>query len=434
MHVPMRAERAMHSMTKRNNIIAGLLLVLLGTVTVFAENGMNSPYTRFGIGQLNVPQLGASRAMGGTGIGMRSVNQINMLNPASYSTVDTLTFILDMGCSLQNTNFSENDVRRNARNATFDHLAVQYRLRPHLGMTMAYLPYSSVGYSYQTKESLFTDEDGTVTTTNKYEGEGGLQQIAVGLGWRPFKWLAVGGNVNYFYGYLQHKVENQYNVSTIDSRTKIYSAEFNAIGYDLGAQLAFSNKKNRFIAGVTYSPSTSLGKRKPYAIDYVISNNIAASSDTLPYGHLSRPESYGAGFSYAGEHITVAADASLKRFGSALFFGQSGLDSYRASLGVEYRPTYNGHHFFKSMAYRAGAYYSSTYFNIDGTPGPDEFGASVGVAIPIINGWNQRSTVSISGQYIHAQQAAKGMIAENYLRLNVGITFIEDWFTKWRVN
>jgi len=97
---------------------------------------MNSPYTRYGFGQLATMEVGANKGMGGTGIGVRNNSQINMLNPASYAAVDTLTFLLDIGVSLHNTNFAEGNVKMNARNSTFDYLAMQFRLMPRLGMTI----------------------------------------------------------------------------------------------------------------------------------------------------------------------------------------------------------------------------------------------------------------------------------------------------------
>ena len=39
---------------------------------------------------------------------------VNYLNPASYSAIDSMTFILDAGISGQVTNFNENGVKKNA--------------------------------------------------------------------------------------------------------------------------------------------------------------------------------------------------------------------------------------------------------------------------------------------------------------------------------
>ena len=77
------------------------------TLPIWAENGMNSPYTRYGFGQLSTLEVGANKGMSGTGIGLQNNSQINLLNPASYASVDTLTFLMDIGVSLHNTNFAE---------------------------------------------------------------------------------------------------------------------------------------------------------------------------------------------------------------------------------------------------------------------------------------------------------------------------------------
>ena len=54
-------------------------------VLIMAQNNTNSPYTRYGYGDLGDHSFGAGRAMGGVGIGLRSPLQVNPLNPASYS-------------------------------------------------------------------------------------------------------------------------------------------------------------------------------------------------------------------------------------------------------------------------------------------------------------------------------------------------------------
>lgn len=409
-------------------------MVLCAVTGVHAENGMNSPYTRFGFGQLSIPECGVHRAMGGTGIGLRAVNQIDLLNPASYSTVDTLTFALDMGMSVQNTNFAEGTARRNARNATFDWLAFQYRLHRGLGMTVSYTPVSNIGYRYSSVNNIRNDEDGALTATDTYNGDGGLHRVAVGLGWSPMKWLSIGADAAYIYGYTEHTVSSVFSQTGVDSRYKIYYADLSGATFNAGAQVSFGNKKNRFVAGATYNPALAFSQT-PYSVDYILTSNAANIADTVRYAKLTLPEKYGLGVSYTRDNkLTLAADLTLSRYGSTSFFGQPGLDHWRASLGAEYVPVYNRHYFFTTLRYRAGLYYSTAYYTVKGGRGPSEFGASVGFGLPIINSWNQRSTVNVSGQFVRTQPAMPGMIAENVMRLNVSVSFIEDWFTKWRVN
>ena len=56
---------------------------------------------------------------------------------------------------------------------------------------------------------------------------------------------------------------------------------------------------------------------------------------------------------------------------------------------------------------------------------------SLGVGIPIINSYNNRSLLNISGQWV--RQSAEGFVKENIFRINVGFTFNERWFAKFKV-
>ena len=85
----------------RQSLLVLLLTILSGVAT--AQNNTNSPYTRYGYGQMAEYGSGNSKAMGGIAYGLRDGHQVNFANPASYTAVDSLTFIFDGGLSLQNT-------------------------------------------------------------------------------------------------------------------------------------------------------------------------------------------------------------------------------------------------------------------------------------------------------------------------------------------
>lgn len=255
-----------------------------------------------------------------------------------------------------------------------------------------------------------------------------------GLGWEPIKGMSLGANVSYLYGSIQHYVYNQYNESTISARTKLYTADYSTVTFDFGAQAHFEKGKNQFCIGATYALGKSFANR-PYIVDYIVTGNLATSADTMWCKPFSTPESYGAGFSYKyDDRLTIAADYSIQQYGSVLFFNVPGTNRHRASIGVEYIPENYSRKFFRRMHYRAGLHYATSYYSINGVDGPNEYGASIGLGIPIINSYNQRSTINVSGQVIHQQPSLPGMITENYMRLNISVSFIENWFSKWRVN
>ena len=104
---------------------------------------------------------------------------------------------------------------------------------------------------------------------------------------------------------------------------------------------------------------------------------------------------------------------------------------YKGGLGVEFTPNRVSRKLYNRVSYRLGASYSTPYYYINGKEGPSELNATIGLGIPIMNLYNNRSMLNISGQWVH--HSATGLIKENTFRINIGLTFNERWFAKWRV-
>lgn len=367
--------------------------------------------------------------MGGIGAGFRHPNTLNLKNPASYSTVDTLTFIADLGFALQNGNFSENGVRVNARNGYIDHLAMQFRLLPKVGMTIGFMPFSNVGYGFSGTELVRRDEDGEITATNTYSGGGGVRQFLGGLGWRPVKWLSVGANASYLSGDLTHVINNTYSSSEVQSRKKTYNAEMSALKLDFGIQGALSLGENSLVLGATYTPAQKL------ASDTYITD-IHSVSDTVSVADaFSLPDMMSAGFLFKTSRGMIGADVSYQTWSKAIFFGEkTGSDRFCAAAGVLYRPDESSRNLFKRTSYQMGFNFSQSYFKIGDVKGPMQFGVSAGFSMPINTSYNSLSYLHVSGEYVRVQPTAKGQPIENYLRINLGVTFMERWFMKLMVD
>ena len=408
---------------------------MLFATALVAQNNMNSPYSRFGLGVLSEQQVGADRAMGGIGIGTRGHNNINLLNPASYSTIDTLSFLFDFGFSLQNGNFSENGKKINAKNAGADYVAMQFRVQPKIGMTVAYMPYSKIGYAFSSEETIRNDEDGEITATNMYAGNGGLDCVIAGLGWRPTEWISVGANASYIYGNLLHSVKNSYSDNTIYTRQKTYKAELSAIKFDLGLQSTIKMGENSLVLGATFAPKTEL-KGESFVSDIIVNNasEVQMADTTEIEAPFALPNGFGFCASFVTEKLTVGADVSYQQWSSVDLFGKKdGLDKIRVSLGAMYQYDKNSKNILKSSTYRAGLYYQQPYCKLENIKAPTEYGFTAGFSIPIVNRYNNRSTIDVSGQYVRMQPEGSMLMTENYLRINVGISFSERWFAKWLV-
>ena len=55
----------------------------------------------------------------------------------------------------------------------------------------------------------------------------------------------------------------------------------------------------------------------------------------------------------------------------------------------------------------------------------------MGFGLPITNGYNNRSVLNLSAQWQRA--SSDRFITENTFRINIGLTFNEKWFAKWKV-
>ena len=74
--------------------------------------------------------------------------------------------------------------------------------------------------------------------------------------------------------------------------------------------------------------------------------------------------------------------------------------------------------------------HASSDLIINDKNGPREISMSAGVGLPIINAYNNRSMLNVSLQWTNTN--ATGMIRDNTFRINLGLTFNERWFAKWK--
>lgn len=424
-----------------------LIAILAMAVTdLAAQSGTNSPYSQFGLGVLADQTSGFNRGMNGLGLGFREHNQVNYLNPASYSALDSLTFIFDAGVSGQITNFEENGQKKNANNADLEYVVAGFRAFRHLGMSFGIIPFTTIGYNYSI--SSFVGNSLTTTATNTYSGNGGVHQVFYGVGWEPLRGLSIGANISYLWGDYQRSLVNAYSDSYANTLSKYYTGNVRSYKLDVGVQYtAKLSKKNSLTLGATYSPGHKIGCDPECQV--ISTNTEEGVSDTTKFvlaDALSIPDMYAVGLTFNhNNQWKVGVDYSLQKWASVQFpvfsvvneVPQYALqdvlkDRHKITVGGEYCRDENGRSFLKRMRYRAGFSYATPYVTVNGVDGPKEVSASFGFGIPIVNSYNNRSILNISGQWVRS--SAPGLIKENIFRINIGLTFNERWFAKWKVD
>lgn len=427
--------------------VIGIVLASAVSMAAFAQSGTNSPYSQFGLGGLSEQSSGFNRGMNGLGLGFHEGNQVNYLNPASYARLDTLTFLFDAGISLHLTNFSEKGVRRNAKNANIEYVVAGFKAARRLGLSFGLIPFTNVGYQYSAAQALTDQPDATILT-NTYTGTGGVRQAYLGIGWEPIKGLALGANMSYMWGDYDRRLINSYSDGSVNNLVHQYTMDIRSYKVDFGVQYtAKVSSKDNITLGLTFSPTHKIGGNPK--LQEILTNSQTNVSDTTSYGgdfDLNLPNFFGVGLMWNhNDKWKVGADYTLQQWSSVKFpsyeivggFSSFALrdnlltDRHKFTLGGDFCPAPFSRNFFNRIHYRAGVSYATPYIKVYGNDGPTEMSASIGFGIPIINPYNNRSFLNVSAQWVHS--TAKNYITENVFRINVGLTFNELWFKKWKL-
>lgn len=444
-------KRGIHSPARRpeqtwKGGMALALLLLAGAVGVQAQtNGSNSPYSRYGFGLLSDRAQGFNKGMAGLSYGMRDGKQLNMKNPASYSAIDSLTFLFDAGFSLQNANLSQSGAKVNAHNTSIDYLSLGFRLAPSLGFSMGMMPYSTIGYSIS--DSYEMEDDPDITQTDSYSGDGGLHEVYAGLGWSPVKFASIGANVGYLWGDMTNTVLASFSESNIASRRRQYLADIRTYKVDLGLQfMGKIDKNNSFVLGLTYGLGHDINSKGTYYDQKVESSTTTGDTTSNAY---AIPHTFGVGLTWKHKNsLRVGVDYNFQKWstvktptlvasstGGMDYVAQTGsfTDMHKVTVGAEYVADPDGLRWRDRVRYRFGFSYTSPYILVDGQKGPKDYLVSLGVSLPIINMYSNRSLLNISAQYERVKPQIAGMVSEHYLRICIGVSFSERWFMKWKV-
>lgn len=414
----------------KNKFLLAAFAVLLAAFSVQAQNGVVSPYSRFGYGFLSDNATAAQRTLGGTGYAMNSGRQINVMNPASYAAMDSLTFLFDMGIDLTAIWSSEGNVRESDFGGGLDYITMQFPLGKYMGASIGLIPYSSVGYSFGS-----TIENGVVNRS----GWGNINQLYLGVAGRPFRGFTIGANVAYLFGNLVNDVYaySEYSSTTLFERTM----SVRDYRLDFGAQYSFNvARDHRVTLGLVYSPQKDM-HGDVYGIYYDSSvDKDKIVPDTVPgdhrmAGNYSTPEKWGAGINYqVTNRLMVEADFTYEPWSKAKFAAIEDFETtrfanrYRAGLGVQYVPNWRGN-YVKRIQYRLGAFYNRDYVMI-GDNNVRDFGISLGLGLPVPN---FKTIINVGFEYRHRQAYPAALVKEDYLNITIGINFNEMWFRKNRL-
>lgn len=427
----------------------------------------NSPYTRYGLGDI-VPSTNINtRAMGGLSAGYRDpyAFTINFNNPATYGSFFSVIeaksrktrwgrAILDLGINVENrTLIDPNKTGKfTTSNALFSYLQVGVPLKSNWGLSFGLRPITRISYKMiqggRVRDAVTgLPKDSTLTLS---EGDGGAYLATVGTGFR-IKNFSFGLNTGYLFG----KKDISDRVSVINDSVEFNSGNFqtkttygnlylnggiqyliqldSSVFMTLGAYGNMKQKMNasQDIINETFFYDQSVGNSR---IDSVYEKRDVK-------GKIEYPASFTAGFTIQKTPKTtkeaswlLGVDFNYSKWEDYRFYGQqdSVRNKWEVRIGGEIRPSIDAGRksYFGNVSYRAGFFIGPDYIRVkEKLP---LLGASLGLGLPITNFNrlnNQVSIINLAFEYIKRGNN-NNLLKENIFRISAGFSLSDLWFIR----
>lgn len=393
--------------------------MLLMVAVVFAQNNTQSPFSKLAYGEMNDNVPGAYRAMGSVGIGMRDNRVINPSQPASFTVVDSTSFMFDLAASGMWDNYSDAGGTRNVGNGNLEYLALQFPIwKRWIGMSVGVLPYSVQGYQFSLSDSI----NSHYHYSKDYVGEGGITQVYAGLSFNICDWFAVGANAYYMFGDLTNERSISFEDQTMNNEAEISMLDVRDWRFRYGAQLFHQFDKCYFSLGAIFENKSKLNSDF-YHIETLATDTIEY---VVPDCELPMVWGVGAMFNYGGRFM-FSADYTRHGWGSVKYYdaSQQLQDRYKLALGFEYTHNPFGRRYVDHMPWRIGFSMANSY--VSSIPSK-EYIVSMGTAFPL---HNVATVINTSLEYGH--RGNHSTINENFIRFTLNVAVNENWFFKRRL-
>lgn len=413
-------------------------LLFLSTLSLFLSSGLwaqihiNSPYSRFGIGELNKNENLFSKSMGGLSYGMRSNHSINSKNPASYMAIDSGSFVFEaayVGQVFKSTS-ALSSTQGNYMN--LDYFKAAFPVTDWWRISLGLNPFSQVGYSVTSTETI--DSIGDVEYN--YAGDGGVSQLYWGNAFKLSKNLAFGINASYLFGDINYQKLNRVadNINLYSYRITSTS-RVNKVMFDFGVQYTdtigklkehsftiggvFSNYQKfnaqNFAFAETFLESTSGAE---YSKDTLINNTLASSEYTLPLN-------LGFGFELRKmDEWSFGVDANYQDWSN---FSTNSNAVYTTALSVNAGGMYK----VGKVYLRMGLRYYNSYLQLNNTQ-INEIGISFGTSIPLRQNTRTFSFLNLGMELGTRGTTDNSLIRQDFINFSLGLSIRNSWFKRIR--
>lgn len=439
--------------------IAITVLILCLPMVLSAQNGVNSPFSQYGLSQTQLPMSTPfAGSMGGVVYSRSGNNFINPFNPASYASIQKESFVFDISMTLENTRLTSGTATLSSFDGSLSSLAVAFPITDWWKTSAGLLPYSYTNYSTVVQQTV----PGTSQQVrNVYDGSGGISQIYWGNafnilggadGSKPS--LQAGFNLNYLYGNISRAITYDFvasDTSYYQDTRRQKNTRVNNLTFDLG--LIY-----RHPLGEDYSLTVGLTCKLPQTLtvqdesliytyltssgtEYILDTVFPARGKSSAYdSKLTQPLGVGIGVALERNHRwEVAIDAFYAAHSGMKYeegianpvFGESGLqytDNYRIAIGGGWLGNPEAVRYIGRMGLTGGLHYERGKLSLDAAT-LDEWGAGMGITFPMRKG---RSQFVLTLNYSNFGNV--DLLRTETFSVGLVLSSNERWFVKRKYN
>ena len=448
----------MHSANSTTTRLKRTALFIFAIFTyTFSFAQENSPYSRYGLGDLVPAQNMVSRSMGGISAGFVDSSgfapysqSINLANPAALGSLNTTLFDLGGEIDVRTLKSNVSPDKYRGTNTIISYLQLGFPITSkrmlakgnYWGVSFGLRPLTRVNYKISADKRLA----GIDSITTIYEGNGGVQQANFSTGVK-IKNFSFGVSSGYSFGNRQTGTKISFNNDSVKYQQSNTQADsrFGGFFLDLGLQYGFRLSNGTLRIGADADLQQNLkGKRNNIneTFQYSGSTGSLVAIDTVTYskdqkGVVKIPATYTAGFTYTNSHWLFGADVEMTQWKQYSYFGAQDnvQNNFTLHFGGQYYPAKlntPSTKYWSFVKYRAGAYYGNDYVKLS-TNRPD-FGLNLGLGMPLTSFQRLRfgdfATLNAGidvGQHGNKQNLG---LRETILRVNVGFSMTAAWFQK----
>ena len=418
-------------MSKINKIFTLLFFIFISESLIAQQS--SSPYSRFGLGDLKSQFSPVFNSLGGGGFAINDSKVINPFSPATYSSFESNSFLFSTGLNNELVNIESIDESQTLNNLSLSHITFGFPLTNKIGSSFGIIPYSSVGYSMQSRDESYNAD-------MLYNGDGGISKVYAGGSLELLKNLSVGANASYLFGGLNRRKKLEFDDETIFNSRSNSQINVKGLFYEVGAIYSMQLEGDKSSVSIAFNASNNSeikAKRSNLVETFEYSGEYEIVKDTfvnsVVKGDLILPRYTNFGISYTRDKWLFVFDYSTQNWSEYELLGESDslVNSKRISGGFQFTPDISSvNQFYKRCHYRLGIALNTTPLQINNTQLEDK-SISFGLGIPIKK---NRSTYDLSIIFGQRGTTNNNLLKENYVKIGLNMSFEGIWFVKQKYN